>query len=202
MASDPLTSGSEGKEDRLRLCSSTLMGTWRRSSASAWPRSRPSGRKRLTIAGIRIRWVEQDCESGIRHRTPYAGIGLDFLDDHRRAYSFFSSIDLHYRTYYALFGFDMHYSWTNCYLGLQADCLPVFDQYLKIGGLNGTAYKMNERVGVAVRLPIGCKLSKYVWLELEPYYRLLPIGSSHALEAPKRTLNQWGGFLTFRFFVY
>ncbi len=133
--------------------------------------------------------------------TPYAGIGLDFLKDHKKAYSIFSSVTLNYRTYYALFGFDMHYAWENCYLGLQVDCLPVFDQCLSIGGVGRTSWKMQERVGVAGRLPVGCKLSPRVWLELEPYYRLLPIGASNTLDVSKRNLNQWGGFLTFRFFL-
>lgn len=133
--------------------------------------------------------------------TPYAGVGLDFLHDHKEGYSVVAPIGLNYRSYYALFGFDTHYTWDNWYLGLQADCLPVFHQYLSIGGLPGVAWKMDERVGVAVRLPAGCRLYRGIWLELAPYYRLLPIGDSSVLVMPERTLNQWGAFLTFRFFL-
>lgn len=133
--------------------------------------------------------------------TPYAGVGLDFLNDDKEGYATIAPIDLYYRSYYALFGFDMNYVWENWYLGWQAECLPVFHQYLSIGGLAGAAWKMHQRIGVATRLPIGIKLSQGIWLELAPYYRLLPIGSSKELGLPERTLNQAGAFLTFRFFL-
>ena len=133
--------------------------------------------------------------------TPYAGVGLDFLNDHKDAYSTLSSIRLHYRSYYAIGGFETRYLWKNWYLALQADCLAVFHQYLSIGSLNGAAYKMDQRLGATVRLPAGCRLSKNIWLELAPYYRLLPIGASSVLELPERALNQWGAFLSFRFFL-
>ncbi len=133
--------------------------------------------------------------------TPYLGIGLDFLNAHQKAYSTVSAIHLHYRTYYALFGLDFRYAWTAWYVGLQVEALPVFHQYLSIGGLSGAAWKMTSRVGVDVQMPIGFKLSKKIFLELAPYYRFLPIGASNVLGLPHRNLNQWGAFLTFRFCI-
>ncbi len=133
--------------------------------------------------------------------TPYAGVGLDYLNDHKDAYSTIASISLHYRTNYSIFGFDSKYSWDGYYLGLQAECLPVFNQYLSIGGLGGASWRMNSRVGAAVRLPVGFKLANFAWLELAPYYRVFTIGKSSVLGLPSRTLNQWGAFVTFRFFI-
>lgn len=133
--------------------------------------------------------------------TPYAGMGFDFLMDHQRAYSSISSIQLKYKIYYAVAGLDTRYSWKDWSLGAQVDCLPTFNQYLSIEGLSGIAWKLQSRVGVAVRLPIGYNLTKNIQIELAPYYRLLPIGASSVLELPHRNLNQWGSFLTFRFFL-
>lgn len=133
--------------------------------------------------------------------TPYAGVGFDYLKDKKHKFDSVSSIDLKYRTYYTVIGFDTHYMWDDWSVGLQGDCLPVCNQFLSIGGLSGAAWKMKERVGWAARLPIGCKISSCIWVELTPYYRFFPIGESDALGLPHRNLNQWGGFLTFRFFL-
>ena len=133
--------------------------------------------------------------------TPYAGMGFDFLTDHQSAYSSISSIRLKYKLYYAVAGFDTHYTWNNWSFGAQVDCLPTFNQYLSITGLPGIAWKLQQRVGVAVRLPVGYKFTKNIGLELAPYYRLLPIGASSELDLPHRNLNQWGSFLTLRFFL-
>ncbi len=133
--------------------------------------------------------------------TPYAGVGLDYLNDDKKAYSTVAAINLHYRTNYSIFGFDTQYSWSCYYLGVQAECLPVFNQYLSIGGLSGASWKMDSKVGMAVRIPIGFKFSNHIWLELAPYYRLLPIGKSSVLSLPSRSLNQWGGAFALRFFI-
>lgn len=133
--------------------------------------------------------------------TPYAGVGIECLQDNNTAYSTYTSIQLKYRVYYAIAGFDTRYMWRNFYLGLQAECLPTFSQYLSIGGLPGAAWTMKQKVGGAVRIPFGIKVSNSVWLELTPYWRLLPIGSSSVLSLPERILNEWGGFAAFRFYL-
>jgi hypothetical protein len=133
--------------------------------------------------------------------TPYAGIGLDFLNDHKSAHASISAIKLKYQLYYVLAGLDIHYTEKNWSVGAQADCFPTFRQYLSIGGLPGAGWKMNQRVGFAVRLPTAYRLGKNIWLEAAPYYRLLPIGASGVLGLPSRNLHQWGGFVTFRFYL-
>ena len=133
--------------------------------------------------------------------TPYAGTGFDFLIDHQKAYSSISSIQLEYKLYYAIVGFDTRYTLGKWSLGAQLDCLPTFNQYLSIEGLSGVAWKLQRRVGAAVRLPVGYKITKDIGIELAPYYRLLPIGASDVLGLPHRNLSQWGSFLTFRFFL-
>ena len=133
--------------------------------------------------------------------TPYAGIGFDFLKDRQEAHSDVSAITLHYRLYYALFGFDTRYALQKWTFGLQAECFPTFNQYLSIGGLSGAAWKLKERVGYDVRLPVGYKLTQSLWLEATPYYRFLPIGSSSVLSLPHRNLSQWGGLITFNFML-
>lgn len=133
--------------------------------------------------------------------TPYAGLGIDYLHDHHSAYSTIEAIKLRYSTYYAVAGFDTHYAWKSWMLGLQADCLPVFNQYLNIAGESEAAWILSSRTGIAVRLPVAYRFAKNYWLELTPYYRWLPVGSSQVLGLPHRNLDQWGGFLTFRFFL-
>lgn len=133
--------------------------------------------------------------------TPYAGLGLDFIWDHRSAYDSISSIQLKYNIYYALAGFDTHYMWCDWMFGLQVDCLPTFNQYLKVSTLTGAAWTLENRVGAAARLPIAYRYARDFWLELTPYYRFFPIGSSDPLRLPERNLNQWGAFVTFRFFL-
>jgi hypothetical protein len=131
--------------------------------------------------------------------TPYAGFGFDFLNDHHTGYSTISPIHLKYDIYYAVVGVETHYTWQDWMLGLQVDVLPTFNQYLKIKSLSGAAWALKNRTGAAVRLPFAYRYVKNFWLEFAPYYRFLPIGASHALNLPKRNLNQWGAFLTFRF---
>jgi hypothetical protein len=133
--------------------------------------------------------------------TPYAGFGFDFLSDHHTGYSFTPPIHLKYNIYYAVAGLKTHYNWRNWMLGLQVDCLPTFNQYLKIKSLSGAAWVLKNRTGVEVQLPVAFRYVKNFWLEFSPYYRFLPIGSSHVLGLPHRNLNQWGAFLTFRFFL-
>ena len=135
--------------------------------------------------------------------TPYVGVGFDYIHDNHSAYSTVSSIQLRYQTYYAIAGFDTHYTWKYWKLGAQFDCLPIFNQYLKIKTLTGEAWTMDRRVGFDGRLPIAWKIpvDTEIWLELAPYYRFFPIGDSDVLGLPNRNLNQWGAFFTFRFFM-
>ncbi len=133
--------------------------------------------------------------------TPYVGIGLDFLSNK-------PSSTLEYQTYYALIGFDTHYASEDWAIGIQFDSFPIFNQYLQVEGLPEAAWTLDSRVGFDARLPIAYRLPlssykviQHIWLELTPYYRWLPIGESNALALPERNLNQWGAFLTFRFFL-
>jgi ankyrin repeat protein len=132
--------------------------------------------------------------------TPYAGIGFDFLNDYHTNLCYIPEIQVKYRIFYALIGLETHYTWKNWMVGLQVDCFPTFNQYLKIIGLPGAAWTLQQRVGFDVRVPATYRLTKNIWLEFAPYYRLLPIGASHVLGLPKRNLNQWGAFLALRFF--
>jgi hypothetical protein len=132
-----------------------------------------------------------------RSITPYVGIGFDFLKETKSSYPG----TLHYRIYYALAGVDIHYYWQDWLAGVQAECLPTFTQFLTIGGSPGVAWKLSERVGGAIRVPVAYRLMNKIWLEVAPYYRLLPIGSSSVLSLSDRNLNEWGAFVTFRFFI-
>jgi hypothetical protein len=133
--------------------------------------------------------------------TPYAGFGFDFLTDNKKAFSSFSDTKLFYRIYYVPIGVEFKYSTDTWYVGAQFDVFPTFNQYLIIKGLSGSAWKLSERVGWDVRIPVGFKLANHYWIELAPYYRLLPIGSSSALGLPHRNLNEYGAFVAFRFFI-
>lgn len=133
--------------------------------------------------------------------TPYAGFGFDFLTDHKKAFSSFPPITLFYRIYYVPIGIEFKYAQDTWYIGAQIDCFPTFNQYLVIKGLKGAAWKLSERVGWDARLPVGFKLANHCWIELAPYYRLLPIGSSNVLGLPHRNLNEYGAFVAFRFFI-
>jgi hypothetical protein len=133
--------------------------------------------------------------------TPYAGFGFDFLSDHHTGYSTISPIKLNYSIYYAVVGLKAHYNWENWMVGLQIDCLPTFNQYLRIRSLPKAAWILKNRTGAEVQLPFAYRYAKNFWLEIAPYYRFLPIGSSHTLGLPHRNLNQWGAFVTFRFFL-
>ena len=150
-----------------------------------------------------LEFVGGYCFSALKNWTitPYAGLGLDFLSDHQTGYSFVSPIHLKYSIYYAVIGLETHYTWQDWMLGLQVDCLPTFNQYLRVKGLSGAAWVLENKTGVAVHLPVAYRYVMNFWLEFAPYYRLLPIGGSDALGLPKRNLNQWGAFLTFRFFL-
>ena len=133
--------------------------------------------------------------------SPYAGIGFDFLSDHHTGYSTLSPIHLKYTLYYALAGVETHYLWQDWMVGLQVDCFPTFNQYLRIGGLSQAAWTLDNRTGASVQIPIAYRYARNYWLELTPYYRFLPIGNSEVLGLPERNLNQWGAFLIFRFFL-
>ncbi|MDE3055627.1 MAG: hypothetical protein KGI80_02895 [Verrucomicrobiota bacterium] len=133
--------------------------------------------------------------------TPYAGLGLDFLFDDHTGYDSISPIDLQYTIYYAVAGFKTHYAWQNWMLGLQLDCLPTFNQYLKIEGLSGAAWTLKNRTGVEVQLPFAYRYAMNYWLEVAPYFRFLPIGKSSTLGLSARDLNEWGAFVSLRFFL-
>lgn len=64
--------------------------------------------------------------------TPYVGLGFDFLSDRHTGFSSFAPIHLNYKIYYAVAGLETHYAWENWKLGVQVDCLPTFNQYLKV----------------------------------------------------------------------
>lgn len=129
--------------------------------------------------------------------TLYAGLGLDFLDDDHAEIPLLPPASLHYRVYYALVGIECRYAWKNGRVALQVDALPTFNQYLHVEGV--TAWVLHNRLGAAVRLPIAFQYVKNFWLELAPYYRFFPLG--HANHLSERNLNEWGAFLSFRFFL-
>ncbi len=143
------------------------------------------------------------CITGVKNWTitPYAGLGFDFLFDDRTGYASIAPIDLKYTIYYAIVGFETHYTWPNWTFGLQVDCLPTFNQYLKVESLSGAAWTLTNRVGVEAQLPFAYRYAKNYWLEFAPYYRFFPLGSSSGLKEPERDISQWGAFLTFRFFI-
>jgi hypothetical protein len=138
--------------------------------------------------------------------TPYAGLGLEFLTEHRTSYTtdeglFVPSIKLRYQLYYAVGGLDVHCSVKRWSFGVQGDIIPSFQEYLTVGGLSEAAWKLKHRVGFDVRTPVAFRMVKNIWIEGTPYYRLLPIGNSSVLSLPARNLHQWGAFITFRFFI-
>jgi hypothetical protein len=133
--------------------------------------------------------------------TPYAGLGLDFLSDHHTGFSTIAPIKLNYAIYYAIVGLKAHYNWENWMVGLQVDCLPTFNQYLRIRSLSKAAWVLKNRIGAEAQLPFAYRYAKNFWLEFAPYYRFLPIGASDVLGLPHRNLNQYGIFVTFRFFL-
>ncbi len=133
--------------------------------------------------------------------TPYAGLGFDFLFDDHTGYASISPIDQKYTIYYAIAGLETHYTWQDWMLGLRLDCLPTFNQYLKIESLSQAAWVLKNRVGAEIQIPFSYRYAKNYWLEITPYYRFFPIGASSALGLPERHLNQGGVFVTFRFFL-
>lgn len=148
-------------------------------------------------------WVGGYCFSALKNWTitPYAGVGFDFLSVHQTGYSTIAPIGLKYSIYYALAGLETHYTWQKWMLGLQVDCFPTFNQNLKVEDLSEDDWILKNRVGVEVQLPVAYRYVRNYWLELAPYYRFLPIGASDILDLPQRNLNQWGAFLTFRFYL-
>jgi hypothetical protein len=133
--------------------------------------------------------------------TPYAGLGVDFLHDRHTKTSSLASISLRYSLYYAVAGIDTRYFGRDWMVGVQADCLPFFNEYLNIKSLSGLSWILGNRVGTSVRIPMAYRFVKNYWLEFTPYYRKVPIGTSDNLGFPHRNLTQWGAFLTFRFFI-
>jgi hypothetical protein len=133
--------------------------------------------------------------------TPYAGLGFDFLFDDHTGYGSVAPINLSYTIYYAVVGVETHYVWTDWTLGLRLDCIPTFNQYLRVDSLSEAAWVLKNRTGVEVQLPFSYRYAMNYWLEFAPYYRFLPIGASSTLGLPDRDLNQWGAFVTFRFFL-
>jgi hypothetical protein len=133
--------------------------------------------------------------------TPYAGLGFDFLFDDHTGYGSVAPINLNYILYYAIIGVETHYVWEDWMLGLNLDCFPTFNQYLRVQGLSQAAWVLHNKTGVEVQIPVSYRYAMNYWLELAPYYRFLPIGESSALGLPNRNLNQWGAFVTFRFFL-
>jgi hypothetical protein len=133
--------------------------------------------------------------------TPYAGLGFDFIFDDHTAYSSTPSINLNYTIYYAVVGLETHYTWENWMFGFNVDCFPTFNQYLRINSLSQAAWVLKNRVGAEIQLPLAYRYARNYWLELSPYYRFFPIGSSSTLNLPDRDLNEWGIFASFRFFL-
>ena len=133
--------------------------------------------------------------------TLYAGLGLDFLHCNKLGTASLLPINLRYHLYYAVAGFETHYVWNDWMFGLQADCLPTFDQFLRVVALSQADWCLDNRVGADVRLPIAYRYARNFWLELAPYYRFMPIGAASAILLPERNMNQWGAALTFRFFL-
>ena len=117
--------------------------------------------------------------------TPYAGIGYDKL-----------TANYSYKTYYGIVGLDTHYAWAKWKVGTQFDFYFPFQQQVNIAGANTSLAK---EAGCAARLPIAHRLSKYIWLELAPYYRFFVFGSSAQLQ--EEVLNEVGAFLTLRIFM-
>lgn len=132
--------------------------------------------------------------------TPFLGVGLDYLWDNKGGYGSIAPIDLKYQTEYLLAGFSLGYFQPNWNIGIKGSCLPIYSQFLSIGGLTGAAWNMKHRVGAEVDLPIGFRVSQRLWLELVPYYRFFPIGASQVLGLPSRFLNEWGGVVSVRLF--
>jgi hypothetical protein len=55
-------------------------------------------------------------------------------------------------------------------VGVQADCLPTFNEFIKIKTLSGSAWTLSNNVGAAVRVPVAYRFWKNSWVELAPYY--------------------------------
>jgi len=135
--------------------------------------------------------------------TPYLGIGVDFLNDHKSSTPEVTDIKLKYRLNYGVAGLDVRYMFERDWVfGAQVECFPTFEQHLSITGLPGAAWTLKERIGWNARLPIDYRLTDGIWLEIAPYYRYLAIGKSGVLSLPKRDLHEVGGLVTFRFFIY
>jgi hypothetical protein len=133
--------------------------------------------------------------------TPYIGMGIDYISDAQSPYSIYTDIKLGYSIYYSIIGLKTQYTWKNWMAGLQVDCLPTFNQYVEIQGLDGQAWILANKIGVEAQLPLAYRYIKNCWIELAPYYRFMPIGESKVLALSNRNFNEWGAFLTFRFFL-
>lgn len=133
--------------------------------------------------------------------TPYAGLGLDYIHDNHAATASLASIQLRYHLYYAIAGLDTRYVWSNWMVSLQAECLPMFDSFLEIKALSDAAWTLHKKVGAAVRASVAYRYIRNCWIQLTPYYRYMPIGSSDVLSLPSRNINQWGALVTFRFYL-
>lgn len=132
--------------------------------------------------------------------TPYGGIGVDALNQRLRSDSALG-MNLYYQTYYLLFGCEFRYAMEKWYFSLQADGLPIAEQYLTLGDSNSTTYKLKQSIGTSVRLSAARQLGKHFWLELTPYYRYFPIGKNDSQSMDKQNLNQVGFFLTLRYAI-
>lgn len=133
--------------------------------------------------------------------TPYVGVGIEFLYDHHSGFDSIAPIGLNYNLYYAVVGLETRYHWQDWLVALQVDALPTFKQYLQISTMSDAAWILENRTGAAVRLPIAYRYMCNYWIELAPYYRYFPVGKSEVLSLSHRNLQQWGAFLTFRFFL-
>lgn len=133
--------------------------------------------------------------------TPYLGVGIDWLKAEHSAYSSTPSIKLTYETQYALIGCKTSYKVQKWSFGSQIDLLPVLRQYLRVNSLSWSSWRLKQNVGVNVELPVGYLLKDNAYLEVTPYYRWFPIGSSSELGLPQRNLTRSGAFLTLRYFL-
>jgi hypothetical protein len=133
--------------------------------------------------------------------TPYVGVGFDFIHDNKSPYQMIDPMKLRYNLYYAVAGFDLHYRSANWMAGIQLDCLPTFNQYLRVKNLTQSAWVLTNGVGAVARLPIAYRCVKTLWMELAPYYRFFPIGACSTLGMGHRHINEYGIFLNLRYFL-
>lgn len=133
--------------------------------------------------------------------TPYGGLGMDFLNNRNKFVFNFPDLNLNFQSYYAIFGLEFRYSLQKWYFSIQAEGLPIYQQYVTLSGTNGFSWKLNSNVGTAVRLSFARELGKHFWLELTPYYKYFPIGDNHLFGSADLRWNQVGAVLTLRYFI-